>query len=75
LIRLLGGNKYEISKFVRSKDREKNMRQRKQSHKIIFTQFGNLPMSTKLQEFHYLQEKLQNVAVQFLSLKNHTRKP
>ena len=41
------------------------MRQRKQSHKIIFTWFGNLPTSTELHEFYYSQEKLQDAAVHF----------
>ena len=38
------------------------MHQRKQSHKTVFTWFGNLPTSTKLQGFHYSQGKIQDVA-------------
>ena len=45
------------------------MRKKKQSHKIIFTWFGNLPTSMKLQGFNYSQEKIQDVAVQFFPLK------
>ena len=39
------------------------MRQRNQLHKTLFTWFGNLPMSTKLQRFHYSQEKVQDAVV------------
>ena len=39
------------------------MRQRKQSHKTVFTWFNNLPTSTKLQGlFHYSQGKIQDAA-------------
>ena len=45
-------------------------------HKTIFTWFGNLPISTELQEFHYYQGKIQSVAIQFfLSLKKTTTNP
>ena len=36
------------------------MRQRKQSHKTVFTWFNNLPTSTKLQGFYYSQGKIQD---------------
>ena len=39
------------------KYKKKNIHQRKQSHNTIFMWFGNLPTSTKLQGFHYSQEK------------------
>ena len=43
---------------------EKNICQREIiTHKIVFTQFGNLPMSMELQGFHYSQEKIQSAAV------------
>ena len=45
------------------------------THKTIFMRFGNLPTFTELQGFHYYQEKIQSVAIQFfLSLKNYTDK-
>ena len=37
-------------------------------HKTVFTWFGNLPTSTKLQGFHYHQEKIQSAATMFFSL-------
>ena len=44
-------------------------------HKTIFTWFGNLPTSTKLQGFHYYQGKIKSAATMFffffLSLKKH----
>ena len=36
------------------------------THKTIFTWFGNLPMSTELQRFHYYQGKIQSAATVFL---------
>ena len=39
------------------------------THKTIFMRFGNLPTFTELQGFHYYQEKIQSVAIQFFSLK------
>jgi len=47
------------------------------THKTVFTWFGNLPTSTKLQRFHYYQGKIQNTAVQFFSLrkKKNQEKP
>ena len=32
-------------------------------HKTIFTWFGNLPMSTELQGFHYYQERMQSTKI------------
>ena len=37
-------------------------------HKIVFTWFGNLPMSMELQRFYYYQRKKQSAAVQYFSL-------
>ena len=49
---------------------EKNIRQRKIiTHKTVFIWFGNLPMSTELQGFHYSQGKIQSAIVHFFSLK------
>ena len=44
------------------------------THQIVFTWFGNLPTSTKLQRFHYYQREIQNTAVQFFSLKKKIKK-
>ena len=62
------------------KQNRENTRQQKKNnnhmYKTVFTWFGNLPTSTKLQRFHYYQEKIQSVAVQFFSLsKATTRNP
>jgi len=35
--------------------------------------FGNLPIFTELQEFHYSQEKIQDAVVPFFSLKNYMK--
>ena len=53
--------------------KEKNMRKKKKkkSYKTIFMWFGNLPMSTELQRFHYFKGKIQDVAVQFYLSKQH----
>ena len=42
-------------------------------HKTIFTWFGNLPTSTKLQGFHYYQGKKYKVRLQYFSLSQETR--
>ena len=56
---------YEMQKL-----RKKNMRKKKkQFQETIFTWFGNLLTFTKLQGFHYLQEKIQDAAIHF-SLSN-----
>ena len=44
-------------------------------HKTIFTRFGNLPTSTKLQEFHYYKKKYKCGSTMFQSLKNDNNKP
>ena len=41
-------------------------------HKTVFTWFGNLPMSTELQGFHYYQGKIQSAATVFFSLSKNT---
>ena len=41
-------------------------------HKTVFTWFGNFPMSTELQGFHYYQGKIQSAVVQFFSLSKTT---
>ena len=41
------------------------MRQRKQSHKTVFTWFSNLPRSMELQKFHYSHGKIQNATIYF----------
>ena len=58
---------------MRNKNRE-NTRQRKIiTRKIVFTWFGNLPMSTKLQGFHYYQgKKIQIRQYSFFSLSKTT---
>ena len=61
----------------KQKNREKK-RQKKNNHKhkTIFTWFGNLPTSTKLQRFHYYKRKLQCVVTVFFFLKkNKMTKP
>ena len=73
-------NTYEIPKPMRCKNREKifvrekiYIRKKIITHKIVFMWFGNLPISTELQGFHYSQEKIQSAAVQFFSLKNNIK--
>ena len=65
------GCKHKITRFVRCKNRKKICAKVKQSHKTIFMQFGNLLMSTKLQKFHFSQEKMQDTSIQLtvISLK------
>ena len=46
---LLKGNIHEIPKFVRCKNKEKYAPKKKQTHKTIFTWFGNLSTSIELQ--------------------------
>ena len=40
-------------------------------HKTVFMWFDNLSTFTKLQRFHYYQEKIQSVAVQFFFFVSH----
>ena len=63
------------SKPVRNKKIEKRKRQKKNNHthKTIFTWFGNLPMSTELQRFHYYKRKLQCAVTVFFFLKNNKK--
>ena len=49
---------------------QKKAKKNNHTHKTIFMWFGNLPTSTKLQEFHYYQGKVQSAATIFLTLKN-----
>ena len=48
-------NLWETKKIEKIHAKENN-----HTHKTIFTWFGNLLMSTKLQGFHYYQEKKEN---------------
>ena len=41
-------------------------------HKTIFTRFGNLPTSTKLQGFHYHKKKNTSAVVQCFNLSKTT---
>ena len=62
---------YEIPRHVRSKNREKKFTKEKIiTYKIVFTWFSNLLTTPELQEFHYSQEKIQSMVVQFFPLKN-----
>ena len=56
---------------------EKNIHERKIiTHKTVFTWFGNLPMSTELQGFHYFQGKNTECgSTIFFSLKKGHKKP
>ena len=67
---------YEIFRLVRCKKKKKIYVKKKIIiHKTIFTLFGNLPMVTELQGFHYFQRKIQSAAIQFFfSLKNNIKK-
>ena len=62
-------------KHVRNKKIEKRKRQKKNNHmhKTVFTWFGNLPMSTKLQEFPIIKENY-NVRLQCFSFSKTTRR-
>ena len=41
-------------------------------YRTIFTWFGNLPTSTKLQGFHYYQGRIQSGAIIFFLSKKHS---
>ena len=59
---------YKILRSVRCNNREKIIHQKKIiiiTHKIVFTWFGNLSTSTKLQGFHHFQGKIQSAAIQY----------
>ena len=52
------------------------------THKIVFTWFGNLPTSMKLQGYHYYQGRIQSTSVGYniFSISktqppHHTKKP
>ena len=48
-------NLWETKQIKKTHVKENN-----HTHKTIFMWFGNLPMSTELQGFHYYQEKIKN---------------
>ena len=59
------GESTRNSQIYEIHNKEKKMRQRKESHKTIFTWFDNLSTSTEVQWFHYSLGKIQDVVVQF----------
>ena len=49
------------SQPVRKKEEEKtHTKENNHTHKTVFTWFNNLPMSTKLQGYHYYQGRIQS---------------
>ena len=50
------------SQICEMQKQRKDINQKKQSHKTVFTWFGNFPASIELQEFHYSQRKIQDMA-------------
>ena len=58
---------------VRNNKNRENTRQIKNNytHKIIFTWFGNLPMFTELQGFHYYRKKYKSAATVFPISQKH----
>ena len=53
-------NLWETKKIEKTHAKENN-----HTHKTIFTWFDNLPTSTKLQGFHYYQERMQSAVTIF----------
>ena len=56
----------------RERERKHTLKKNNHMHKTIFTWFGNLPTSTKLQGFYYYQGKIQSAATMFFSLSRNT---
>ena len=73
IIEWIERNIHEIPRFVGYKNREKNIRKKKKSHKTIFTCFENILMSTKLHDFtiHKKKYKMQ----QYSFFKKKKKKP
>ena len=76
---MIVGSLTEIPTYEKQKKKEKtHAKESNQTHKTIFTWFGNLPTSMELQGFRYYQERRKyKVRLQDFShyLKKHGNNP